>query len=165
MPKPEKPRKLQDEYKRQEILTALRLGCSLTAAAKLVGCSPTTIRREATLDPEFGERYKKTRGESEQKYMELLGKAANNPQYWRAAAWALERRFPKHYAPRSPDIITLSQITILIAKIAQILEEEIPAPTLRKNVLKRLDSITTGLRREQLPHQPEARARTEDCPS
>ncbi len=148
MAKPEKSRKLQDESKRQVVLNALKLGCSVNAAAKLVNCSPTTVRREAALDPEFGEQYEKTRGESEHKYMELLSKAANKPQYWRAAAWALERRFPKHYAPRSPDVITLSQITILIAKIAEILEEEIPAPTLRKNVIKRLDSITAEVRKE-----------------
>lgn len=165
MSKPEKPRILQDESKRQDVLTALKLGCSLTAAAKLVNCSPTTIRREATLDPEFGERFKKTRGESEQQYMKLLSNAANKPQYWRAAAWALERRFPKHYAARSPDTITLSQITILIAKIAQILEEEIPAPTLRKKIIKRLDSITTTLRKEHSHNHPDASARTDVPPS
>ena len=96
----------------------------------------------------------------------MLHSAAKKPQYWRAAAWALERRFPKHYALRSPDVITLSQITILIAKIAQILEEEIPAPTIRKNILKRLDAIPADLRKEHQPethvltHQPEAHART-----
>jgi hypothetical protein len=168
MPKPEKPRKLQDESKRQEVLTALKLGCSLSAAAKLVNCSPTTIRREGTVDRDFGERLKRARGQSEQQYLKLIRDAADKPQYWRAAAWALERRFPKHYAPRSPDVITLSQITILIAKIAQILDEEIPAPTIRKNVLKRLDSITAEVRKEHastltaIAHQPETQARPED---
>ena len=37
------------------------------------------------------------------------------------------------------------------------IEEEVTAPTLRKNVLKRLDSLTTALRKEQ---QPVAQART-----
>lgn len=155
MPKSERLRKLQDKSKQEVVLNALRLGCSLNAAAKLAGCSPTTIGREAQLDPEFEEQYKKIRGESEQKYLRLLSDAAEQPQYWRAAAWALERRFPKYYAARSPDVITLSQITILIAKIAQILEEEIPAPTLRKKVLKRLDSITADLRKEHASTQLE----------
>jgi len=170
MPKPEKPRKLQDKTKQEKVITALELGCSLTAAAKLANCSPNTVRRETRLDPDFGERYEKARGQSEFDYLDLLHSAAKKPQYWRAAAWALERRFPKHYAPRSPDVITLSQITILIAKIAQILEEEIPVARLRKNILKRLDAITSDLRREQQPdvqaitHQPEAQARTETQP-
>lgn len=165
MSTPEETRKLQNKDKQKLVLNALNLGCSLVAAAKLAGCSPTTIRREAELDPEFGEQYKKARGESEFNYMQLLSNAAAQPQYWRAAAWALERRFPKFYAPRSPDVVTLSQITILIAKIAQILEEEIPAPTLRKKVLKRLDTITIELRKEHPPLQPDALARTDISPS
>lgn len=168
MPKQQRTRILQDKSKQEVVLNALKLGCSINAAAKLVNCSPTTVRREAALDPEFGEQYEKTRGESEHKYMELLSDAAKKPQYWRAAAWALERRFPKHYAPRSPDVITLSQITIFIAKISQIIEEVIPAPTLRKNILKRLDSITAEVRKEhaseqlEVIHQPDGQARTED---
>ena len=161
MPKQQTPRKLQDKSIQDVVINALKLGCSLTAAARLVNCSPTTIRREAARDSEFKEQIEKTRGQSEEKYMKFLADAAEKPQYWRAAAWALERRFPKHYALRSPDVITLSQITILIAKIAQILEEEIPAPTIRKNILKRLDSITADLRKE---NQPEAQARTETQP-
>ena len=162
MPKPKTPRKLQDKSKQEKVITALELGCSLTAAAKLANCSPNTVRREATLDADFGERYEKARGQSEFDYLDLLHSAAKKPQYWRAAAWALERRFPKHYALRSPDVITLSQITILIAKIAQILEEEIPAPTIRKKILKRLDAITADLRKE---NQPEAHARTVTKPA
>ena len=170
MPKPERQRKLQDKSKQDKVIEVLERGCSLNAAAKLVNCTPATIRREAQLDSEFGERYEQARGQSEYNYLDQIYKAADKPQYWRAAAWALERRFPKHYAPRSPDVITLSQITILIAKIAQILEEEIPAPTLRKNVLKRLDSITAEVRKEHastltaIAHQPDAQARTEDNP-
>ena len=144
-----RPRLLQDKTKQDEVIEALELGCSLTGAAKLVNCSPSTIRREAQLDPEFKERFEKTRGQSEVGYLRQLHDAAKKPQYWRAAAWALERRFPKHYAARSPDVITLSQITILIAKIARILEEEIPAPSIRKKILKRLDSITADLHKEQ----------------
>ena len=170
MPKQQTPRKLQDKSIQDVVLNALKLGCSLTAAAKLVSCSPATIRREAARDPEFKEELEKTRGQSEEKYMKFLADAAEKPQYWRAAAWALERRFPKHYAPRSPDAITLGHITILIAKIAQILEEEIPVARLRKNILKRLDAITADLRKEHQPdaqaitHQPEAQARTETQP-
>ena len=46
MPKLEKTRKLQDKSKQEVVLNALKLGCSLTAAAKLVNCSPTTIHHQ-----------------------------------------------------------------------------------------------------------------------
>lgn len=139
---------LQDSKKRQTIASVLSIGCSLQAAARMVGCSVSTIRREGQLDPAFAVQLDEAKGKAEVSYMQRINKAAEKDQYWRAAAWVLERRHPEHYAARSPDVITFAQLVELIGKIAEIIEKEIPVARYRQRVRKRLDALALNTRRK-----------------
>ena len=64
--------------------------------------------------------------------------AAKKEQYWRAAAWALERCFPEKYARRGPDVITAEQIGLLLTKFAERLSSrKCPIVTYPRNRQKR----------------------------
>lgn len=143
-----KKRILQDGKKRNKITTVLAIGCSLQAAARMVGCSASTIRREARLDSSFAAKLDEAKGQAEVSYMQRIHKAAEKDQYWRAAAWVLERRHPEHYAARSPDMLTFAQLAELIGKIAEIIDTEIPDARYRQRVRKRLDELSLDTRRK-----------------
>ncbi|MHB8898792.1 MAG: helix-turn-helix domain-containing protein [Thermoguttaceae bacterium] len=136
---------------REEILKLLQRGCSRRTVARRIGCAPNTITRTAARDPDFARQLACAETDLELKLLDSIHEAANSGRYWRAAAWSLERRYPDAVAHRSPGTITHRQVAILVAQIAQIIEEEIPAPTLRKNVIKRLESMTRTLRNQQAP--------------
>jgi len=152
---------LQDEKKRGTISGVLSIGCSLQAAARIVGCSPSTIRRETQIDPKFAAMVGEARGQAEFSYMKRIHKAAEKDQYWRAAAWFLERCHPEHYGARSPDVITFDQLVQLIGKIAEIVETEIPVAKYRQQVLKRLEALSTDSRRT-LTRRPPNRSSQEN---
>lgn len=135
-----------DGYKRREILAILAVGCTRSTAAKYVGCAVSTIQNTADRDPEFAVRLRKSEHSSEIGYLENIRSAARNERYWRAAAWALERLDPEQYGRRSPEVITIDQIRRLLAQFAEIVVEEVPVPEYRKNILKRLDALTGGLK-------------------
>jgi len=77
-------------------------------------------------------------------------RAARKEQYWRAAAWALERTFPERYGRRDPEAITIEQLTRLLSRFADIIVEEVPVAAHRKRILKRLERLTAGLRRSSV---------------
>jgi len=128
-----------DEIKKREILAILTVGCSRRVAAAYVGCSPSTIRSTAQRDSRFAEQLRHADHQAELGYLSTIQKAGSQERYWRAAAWALERKNPEDFAPRHPDIVTLDQIAQLMTDFARLIEEEIPVAIYRQNVLKRLD--------------------------
>jgi len=140
-------RPVLDEIKRREILAILTVGCSRRTAANYVGCAVSTIQNTADRDPKFAEALRHAEHQSEIAYLKNIQKAARKEQYWRAAAWALERRNPEEYARRGPDVITVDQIRLILAEFTQIVVSEVPIPRYRKNVLKRLHALSAGLRR------------------
>ena len=140
-------RPVLNEIKRREILAILAVGCSRRTAANYVGCSVSTIQNTAERDPKFAEDLRHAEHQSEIAYLKNIQKAARKEQYWRAAAWALERRNPEEYARRGPDVITVDQIRLLLAEFTEIVVSEVPIPLYRKNVLKRLRALSAGLRR------------------
>ncbi len=134
-----------DERKQCEILALLAVGCTQRVAACYVHCNRSTIRRTAARDPQFAERLSQARHHAEVGYLKNIHKAAQKEQYWRAAAWALERTLPERYARRGPDVITIEQISRLLAQFAEIIVEEVPVARYRKSILKRLEDLTRSL--------------------
>jgi hypothetical protein len=134
-----------DGNKQREILAIVSVGCSQRVAAGYVHCSPRTIRRTARRDPAFADRLQQARHNPEIFYLKSIQKAARKEQYWRAAAWALERTIPEKYARRGPDVITAGQIGVLMAQFAAIIVNEVPVARYRKNILRRLDVLCTSL--------------------
>lgn len=140
-------RPVLDEIKKREILAILSVGCSRRRAARYVGCAASTIRRTALRDPAFDERLRRTQCRTEVAYLKNIQAAAAKAQYWRAAAWALERLNPTDFAPRRPDVITVDQIEQLLAGFAEIIVREVPVAKYRKRILLRLATLTRRVRR------------------
>lgn len=133
-----------DDGKRREIRAILSLGASQMTAARYVGCAVSTIRRTANRDPAFALQLRRAVSDNELGLLRHIHNAAKKEQYWRAAAWALERGFPEQYARRGPDVITVDQIGTLLAQIADIVAQEIPE-RYRKPVIKRMNGLARDI--------------------
>jgi hypothetical protein len=134
-------RRLLDDVKQKEVLAILSVGCSQSVAAKYVGCSPATIRREAARDPKFAKQLREARGNAELGLVRHIRNAAKKEQYWRAAAWALERMFPEKYARRGPDVITTEQLAQVLEQLMQRVMHHVPVAKYRKNIVKDVESL------------------------
>ena len=135
-----------DEIKRREVLAILAMGSSRQAAAKYVGCAAGTIRVAAQRDPSFAEQLQHAEQQAELNYLSNIRDAAKKPQYWRAAAWVLERRKPGDFASRKAGVMTVEQARQVLEHFAQIVVEEVPAARQRQRILARLDDLLKTLR-------------------
>jgi hypothetical protein len=146
-----------DEEKRGQVLAILSVGCSQNMAAQYVGCASSTIQRTAERDPKFAKQLREAKGNAELGLVKTIRNAAKKEQYWRAAAWALERGFPEKYARRGPDVITVEQIALLLAKFCVIIIEEVPE-RYRTDILKKMDAVARSLgivlKREETDNSP-----------
>jgi len=130
-----------DHVKKREILAILTVGCSRRTAARYVGCAAATIQNTADRDPEFAQQLHHANHAAEIEYVKNIKKAAKKEQYWRAAAWALERLNPEDYAKRSPGKLTPEEMQTLLTRLAEILLGEVPVARHRKEMLKRLQRL------------------------
>lgn len=133
-----------DGKKRLQIVAIMSVGCSQAVAAQYVGCAPATISNTAERDPVFGAEIEKAKSNSELSLVKNIRNAANKAQYWRAAAWALERAFPEKYALRDPNLLTPEQITDALAKFTEIILHDVPA-RYRTSILRKLNIVAREL--------------------
>ncbi len=131
---------LLDEIKRREILAILSVGCSRSTAADYVGCSVSTIQKTAERDPAFADELRRAESRAEIVLLQAIQQAARKEQYWRAAAWALERTKPEQFGPRRPGAIPLKDLQALIEALVSLVVEELPDRSC-KRLLKRIDSL------------------------
>ena len=136
-------RPVLDEGKRGQILAILSVGCSQSVAAEYVGCAVSTIQRTAERDPRFAGDLCQAKCNAELGLVKNIRSAAKKEQYWRAAAWALERGFPEKYASRGPDVITIEQIGQLLAKFSNFIVQDVPE-LYRTQILKKMDEVSRG---------------------
>jgi vacuolar-type H+-ATPase subunit H len=144
-------RPVLDEIKKREILAILSVGCSRATAAGYVGCAPNTILNTARRDPEFAEQLRRTEKRAEVEYMKSIQQAARQEKYWRAAAWALERKNPSDYGSRRPDVLTPAEAEQLVERIVTIIVECLPDGRSRHVLLKRLNQLLVELRGPESP--------------
>jgi hypothetical protein len=130
-----------DEVKRGEVCAILAVGGSRQLAAQYVGCSATTIRNTALRDASFKEQLEKAESQHEIGYLQNIRAAARKEQYWRAAAWVLERRFPDRYGPRKPGTTSVEQIMQLLGQFAEMIVQEVPTPEAQQRILARLQVL------------------------
>ena len=97
------------------------------------------------VDAQFAQNLGQAEHQAEIAYLKSIQKAAKKEQYWRAAAWVLERKNPDDFARRGPNVFTPDQITLILAKFAEIVVNEVPVAAYRKNVLKKLDALIVDL--------------------
>ena len=95
---------------RAEVLAILTAGCSRATAARCIRRSSNTIRREMTEHPQFAAQVTKAEEGTELFYLSRIRSAAQKDQYWRAAAWILERRLPNRYGAQKPESLTVEQV-------------------------------------------------------
>ena len=133
-----------DEGKQQQILAILAAGGSRRTAARYVGCAPGTITQTAGRDAAFAERLARAEQSAEIQWIRLIHKAASQAQYWRAAAWMLERRNPEDFALRKPDTFTAREVQEQIATVLDLVVEAVPAEC-RAQVVEKLNSVSAGI--------------------
>jgi hypothetical protein len=134
-----------DEGKKREVLAILTVGCSREAAARYVGCSPQTIRREIERDGQFAAEVARSEQQAEVYFVKSIRQAAQKEQYWRAAAWFLEHRRPEQFGKRSGDTVTRHQVNRILGQLAEIVIEEVSSVDCRKQILTRLQLLLDGL--------------------
>ncbi len=134
-----------DDVKRAEIVAIVSVGCSRRMAARYVGCAPSTIRATARRVEHFARELARAEQKSQIGLIKNIRDAAKKAQYWRAAAWALERLNPEDFAPRGPDVVTAEQMHSLIDQLAQVLVEHVPIAAHRKQVLRCVERILREL--------------------
>lgn len=124
--------KLTPERQRA-ICDMVRDGVCLGAAAEAAGVSSVTVYRwrQSTRSPyrEFAAELEQALGEAEARYVNHISQAAETT--WQAAAWMLERRWPKRWGRR--DRLSL--------ELAHLSDEELDA---RIEALERGETPATG---------------------
>jgi len=143
-----------DHMKKGQILAIISVGCSRRTAARYVGCDAKTIRNTADRDPEFAAQLCHANHAAEIEYVKRINNAAKKEQYWRAAAWALERLNPEDFAKRSPGNLTAEDVRTLLRRLGEILLSEVPVARHRKAAVKRLDRLLAKI--EPVPEKPPA---------
>jgi hypothetical protein len=107
-----------DETRRRKILALLANGSSRRVAARIAGCSHSTIARTAQRDPEFAAELDAAEHNFEVEALRLIRNAAKSGRYWRAAAWLLERRNPRDFAKRTPTTLSEEDAANLAMRVA-----------------------------------------------
>ena len=59
-------------------------------------------------------------------------------QYWRAAAWTLERRLPNRYGIKKPESLTAEHVQKFMATCMQVITDELPNKEQQEKVINRL---------------------------
>jgi hypothetical protein len=141
-----RPRAL-DDAKRREVCALISTGCGIDGAARYVGCSPITIRREALRNPEFHEQLREAELSAQMAPLQAMRNAAST--HWRAAAWFLERTQPLTFAPRRPLTLTVEEASFYLDRLMEIFFEEVSNDDDRRRALARLDDIQRDLKSRQ----------------
>ena len=141
-----------DEAKKRQIVAMVTLGYSLRAAARIVGCDPASLRRARIRDPEFARELAAAFGVTEAIALQTVHDAAQQPRYWRAAVWLLERASPEQFA-RRPGTYTAEDVVQIYLGLMQALEPAVPLEEAQRG-LRRLgvllaekENARTGRRR------------------
>jgi hypothetical protein len=124
----------------------------MSVAARHVGCSIFTIRREARRNPQFQQKLRGCQLATEMTPIATLRNAATSD--WRAAAWLLERTQPQDFGRRGPNSLGRHELSELVDRLSVIIRDEIhdrrQAARLRLRlrvefqvVLRKLQSLST----------------------
>ncbi|NOY29461.1 MAG: helix-turn-helix domain-containing protein [Planctomycetes bacterium] len=140
-----RPRAL-DEFKRREIAALLAAGSGIADAARYVGCSARTIRREALRNEDFHDTLRKAELSSQLEPLRTLRKAASSN--WRAAAWLLERINPDRFAKHDARSIRIDELDSIVGQLVEMIAGEIEDPNTRVRVYRRLLAATHEITKE-----------------
>lgn len=88
------------EQRVEALLQSLRAGASRQRSAALAGIHRDTLHEWMKQDPAFSDAIEKAEAFAEARFLSRVATAAENERSWQAAAWILERRFPKEWSKR-----------------------------------------------------------------
>jgi hypothetical protein len=140
-----------DETKRRKIVALLANGSSRRVAARVVGCSHSTITRTAERDPDFAAELAAAEHSAEIESLRNIRRAGRENRYWRAAAWLVERKNPRDFARRNPPTINDDEIAQMLLRVLDPWIDTLPDATL-DHLLDHLHGIV-----DLLQEQPETR--------
>jgi hypothetical protein len=144
-PKTGRPRAL-DEVKRREICALVSAGCAIADAAKYVGCSASTIHREAFRNRQFREQLRRAHLTNELGPLNALRHASH--KYWRAAAWLLERTNPQRFAKQPIKIIKPEHCQEICDLMLDVVKQEVCDPDVLERISNRLGEIQKDAEQE-----------------
>ncbi len=150
-----------DEFKRREICALVAAGSGMADAARYVGCSARTIRREALRNENFHEALRNAELSAQLEPLRSLRKAAASN--WRAAAWLLERTNPDRFAKHDAKTVRVDELDGIICRFVEMISEEIEDPQARGRAYRRMLAATQDIAREsrdlERPRRDPKRAR------
>jgi hypothetical protein len=135
-----------DDTKKSQICAIIAMGCSRATAASYVGCHRDTIRNTAGRDAAFADALEKADSQHEMRHMGFINRAAEEAKYWRAAAWALERKYPGRYGARRAELFTREQVLHIVAQLGELVGQEIANKREAKRIQSRLAELTAAFR-------------------
>ena len=124
-----------DDVKRREICALISAGCGISDAARYVGCSASTIQREALRNPDFKKQLRGAEVHSQLQSLQAMRKAANS--HWRAAAWMLERSNPRRFSRPHFKTYRAEDLRDAIEHIIETAVEAIEDADLRDRICRR----------------------------
>ncbi len=119
MAKAGRPRTL-DDINQREVCALVTAGYSLVGAARYVGCTAKTIRREAERNPTFGDQLRRIQLAAQLEPLRALRRKATT--HWRAVAWLLERIDPEQFARYDSKLLKPEEVADLLENIRATLE-------------------------------------------
>jgi hypothetical protein len=138
MPNVGRPRAL-DDTKRREICALISAGSGVERAASYVGCSTSTIHREAARNAGFDEQLRRAELAAELEPLQLLRKKANT--HWRAAAWLLERFNPERFVKPQPMRVPRDEVVEILNRLAAMIIDSIPDVQMQGEVMLKFKTL------------------------
>ena len=129
---------------RKRLVALINAGCSRRAAARRIGCSPATVTQTIARDRQFADEVAQAESNLEVQLLQSLRNAAQDPRYWRAAGWLLERKYPIDYIPNPPRHYSAVQVVELFTATLETIRREI-TPEQRRAVIERLGDLLCQL--------------------
>ncbi len=126
---------------RRLIVRLVRLGCSRRIAARHVGCSHSTITRTAGRDPDFSRQLLQAEAALEVEMLTAIHNAAKNERHWRAAAWLLERKNPRDYAPPPEPSLSPTDVVNLFMAVLDSLRPDLAATQIETAISRLTDLL------------------------
>jgi hypothetical protein len=150
MPDEPKTRRYLNATRKSEIVAILSVGGTRELAARYVGCCRDTIRREAKHDAKFAQQLRQSEHGYEVKHLRNVDSAAGDPRYWRAAAWVLERRFPRRYAAGDRKHVSPEAAQNVLHEFARIVSEVVTEGSTRRRLMQRLRTLIKSLTKKTI---------------
>jgi hypothetical protein len=144
MATPGRPRVL-DDGKRRDVCTLVSAGCSMADAARYVGCSVSTIRRELVANDDFRQKLRGAEIAAQLDSLRAMRKASAT--HWRAAAWMLERTNPRRFAKASLQTLRAEDLFSVVNEVIESAADEIADEPTRHRVCRRLLAVAQSASR------------------